>query len=91
MIKRYAAWHMARVRGIGVHSDKTGWHVRFTPNFGLGAPWFRGELLRYSRHHGLQVIKWVRTGWNGRWCVKKQILGRSKVVGEMYVNQPGAK
>lgn len=82
-------WRLTKVRAFGQDN-----YIRLTPNFGFSIPWFRGTRIRFARHHGLQLVKWVG-GQNsagepiGRWYVKKQVLGKSTVRGERYLK--GAK
>ena len=83
MLNKFRAWRRnAGVRGFGPGiSQPTGWYIKFTPNFGLSIKWLKGRRLRYALHHGLQ-----RVAWNpgGRWVVEKQLLGNSKVKGEVH-------
>lgn len=67
---------MPRIWELG---DRT--YIRFAPNFGFGIPWFGGKRIRFARHHGLQLVKWI----GHRWYVEKQILGRSSVRGEEHI------
>jgi hypothetical protein len=78
-------WRQQRIRMLKL--DKRGDnYIRFTPNFGFSIPFLpkggHRRRLRFARHHGLQIVEWRRP----RWFVAKQILGTSKVKGELFTN-----
>ncbi len=85
------AWRKERVRAWapflnekrGDGPDQPFWtrfYIRFTPNFGLGLPWFGRSRLRIAWHHGVQWVTWR----HDRWYVQRQVIGRSRVRGENY-------
>lgn len=74
----FSEWRRERVR---CWEPTERFYIRITPNFGFSIPWFGGKRIRYARHHGLQLVKWV----GHRYYVEKQLLGRSRVRGEEYV------
>lgn len=78
MIQRFQAWQR---RGFRAWEWSDRLYVRIAPNFGFSVPWFGGRRIRYARHHGLQLVKWV----GRRWYVQKQVLGKSRVNGERYL------
>lgn len=75
-------WKKERIRMF----ERGDFYIRFTPNFGFSIPWFKGpngrrRRLRFALHHGLQIVEWRAV----RWMVAKQVLGKSKVIGEQYL------
>lgn len=79
MFKRFLAWRKKQVRLVQCcTSPHYAYHIRFTPNFGIGFPLSDIRRVRFGWHHGLQI-----TQWDGyRWTVEKQLLGKSKIRGE---------
>jgi len=82
-MRTFQEWRKARVRLIQWGGTPNyPYYVRFTPNFGISIPWFRGRRIRFAWHHGLQLVRWV----NVRWYVEKQVWGKSTVKGEQFLS-----
>ena len=80
MIKQWRQRIGVKGFGPGIHKPGLEWYVRLSPNFGFSFPWFGNSRVRYALHHGLQRVVWSAN----RWVVDKQLLGRSKVKGEVF-------
>lgn len=76
------AWRLARVRLF----EGRNFYIRYTPNFGLGIPWFKSRRthrmrrIRMAYHHGIQMVEWR----GARWVVSIQIFGKSRVNKESF-------
>lgn len=88
MFSRLNRWRIAKVRLISF-GDMGANYIRYTPTFGFAFAIRKGDnklrrRIRFAPHHGLQIVEWR----GARWVVTRQILGSSRVKGEIGAFKP---
>lgn len=82
MFSRINFWRKDKVRVFESKSRDN--YFRYTPTIGFAFVIRNGSTgkrrrIRFAPHHGVQIVEWR----GARWVVTKQLLGSSRVKGEI--------